>query len=245
MLRPATMFLAASVALFGACRIAGDPIATTTTTTTTTTAALPTGKGPTAAPVKIVPLAVHAAPAADHRAEWRAFLAQARRTQMDRIHDYRIRGEFPINRVRAGKLNVFVDDRTGALCAVANLIAQSGHRDLVDQTAASNNFIRLADVSSGPLVDWILTSGLTHEEVVFIQEPYEYQGQVEPPAADPVDLPVSGVEPAAASPRVVEKQRLRRHFVAVERRLSSDFERSIDLAMSRLPASLLASAPRV
>ena len=139
MLRPATMFLAASVALFGACRIAGDPIATTTTTTTT--AALPTGKGPTAAPVKIVPLAVHAAPAADHRAEWRAFLAQARRTQMDRIHDYRIRGEFPINRVRAGKLNVFVDDRTGALCAVANLIAQSGHRDLVDQTAASNNFI--------------------------------------------------------------------------------------------------------
>ena len=43
---------------------------------------------------------------------------------------------------------------------------------LVDKVAEQNNFIRLADVSQGPLMDWILTSGFTQDEIVAIQEPF-------------------------------------------------------------------------
>ena len=44
--------------------------------------------------------------------------------------------------------------------------------DLVKQVAEQNNFIRLGDVKQGPLMDWILTSGLTQDEIVAIQEPF-------------------------------------------------------------------------
>lgn len=243
MLSSRSTFVIASALLVVACRIGGDSPALVSEPI-----AAPAAKDAATAGGKLV-TTVNLVPVADHRAEWRAFLADARRTQIARLREYRTRGEFPVNRVRPGMVNIFVDERTGALCAVANLIAASGNRALVDSTAAANNFVRVADMTSGPVIDWILTSGLTKEEAVYIQEPYMYQEPSEPseppPADDPPSLSAVGDLPATptVSPRVAEKQRLRRHFVQVERRLEAEFETSLDLAMSRLPAAFLASAP--
>ena len=41
----------------------------------------------------------------------------------------------------------------------------SGEHALVGKVARESNFIRLGDVKSGPLMDWMLMSGLTQEEI--------------------------------------------------------------------------------
>jgi hypothetical protein len=83
---------------------------------------------------------------------------------------YRKGGVYPHNYVRRGPLNVWTD-RDGHLCAAATMIDKDGHHDLVATTAKATNFIRLLDVTQGPLMDWILTSGFTIEEIDRIQEP--------------------------------------------------------------------------
>lgn len=158
------------------------------------------------------------------RAALRAELARERSRQIERLHAYAEAGVFPTNRERPGMLNVFIDDE-GHLCAAANLLALAGKRDLVERTASESNFIRLADVQSGPLFDWILHSGLTQEEVALIQEPYAF---IEP-AIDPNQLDQE---------KEREKQRLQRHFRVVEQRLIADADRSLDLAVDRLIARL-------
>jgi hypothetical protein len=52
---------------------------------------------------------------------------------------------------------------------MAHLIAASGRMDLVDKVARENNTLQLADVTGGPLWDWMLASGLTREEIIRIQ----------------------------------------------------------------------------
>jgi hypothetical protein len=65
-------------------------------------------------------------------------------------------------------------DAEGHLCAAATMIDKDGKHDLVIDTAKDNNAIRLLDVTTGPLMDWILTSGLTLEEIDRIQAPMVY-----------------------------------------------------------------------
>ena len=57
-------------------------------------------------------------------------------------------------------------------CAAATIIKMSGQDALVNRVAEQNNFVRLADVEQGPLMDWILTSGFTQDEIAAIQEPF-------------------------------------------------------------------------
>ena len=151
------------------------------------------------------------------RTALRKQLAEARAAQVQRLRDYAAAGAFPKNRVSLAKINVFIDDE-GNLCAVANLMAKSGARDLVDRTAAAKNLIVLATVTDGELMDWMLRSGLTQEEIARIQEPYF-----------PYDDPVSWKQ---------EQDRLRAHFAAVLVELDRDAEVSLDLAVDRLAASL-------
>ncbi|MDB4959568.1 MAG: hypothetical protein JWO36_7137 [Myxococcales bacterium] len=96
----------------------------------------------------------------------RSELAARRAIQIERLHDYRVAGEFPMD--GGFPASVFID-AAGRQCPMAALIAQSGHEALVDEVARKNNELRLADVHEGPLVDWILESGLTKDEVVEIQ----------------------------------------------------------------------------
>ena len=64
--------------------------------------------------------------------------------------------------------SVFVDDK-GVRCPMAELIHKSGRDDLVEAVKREGNTVRLADVHTGPLYNWMLASGLTQEEVALVQ----------------------------------------------------------------------------
>ena len=98
-------------------------------------------------------------------------LQRARRQNLARLRMYIDAGVFPKNQVQPGLLNVFQDDE-GHLCAVANLINWDGHTKLIASTTSTDNYIVLAQVDQGPLLNWILNSGLTQEEIGMIQVPY-------------------------------------------------------------------------
>jgi hypothetical protein len=93
---------------------------------------------------------------------------------------YRKGGVYPHNTVRPGPLNIWIDV-DGHLCAAATMVAKDGKRDLVNETATTNNNIRLLDVTKGALMDWMVTSGFTIEEIDRIQMP---DFQPEMPAVD-------------------------------------------------------------
>ena len=107
---------------------------------------------------------------APSRAVVRAALAKRREHNLAAFRAYRRGGVYPRNTVRTGSLNVWRDD-DGHLCAAATMIDRDGQHELVTQTADANNYIRLLDVTDGPLMDWILTSGFTNEEIDRIQAP--------------------------------------------------------------------------
>jgi hypothetical protein len=62
-------------------------------------------------------------------------------------------------------------DKEGHLCAAATMIDKDGKHELVIETGKTNNQIRLMNVTEGALLDWILTSGFTIEEIDVIQAP--------------------------------------------------------------------------
>ena len=153
------------------------------------------------------------------RATVRAALARARATNIARFRAYQSRGVFPSNTFSEDKLNVW-RDAAGHLCAAATIINASGLTDLVSRVADQNNFIRLADVTSGPLMDWILTSGLTQDEIAAIQEPFM-----------PVARPRRPIEPDL---RTAENERLRVKYAAVTEMILANEKTSLDLATDRV-----------
>lgn len=98
---------------------------------------------------------------------------QARREHnLDRLREYWQNGEFPINTdFPDERVPYFVDDR-GVPCAMAYLIQESGHKDLVQQVAAENNHVYIEELEDGPVIEWIEQSGLTLEEAARIQPTY-------------------------------------------------------------------------
>lgn len=171
---------------------------------------------------------------APSRAELRAKLAQNRRANLARFRAYQAKGVFPSNTFTPGKLNVWIDG-AGHLCAAATIINASGQSDLVQQVGAANNFIRLADVTDGALMDWILTSGLTQAEIAAIQEPFI--GVVPADADEPGRYVGIGprrpmkVDPAL---RRTEDTRLKAKYKQVDAMLVKQQQRSLDAAVDRL-----------
>lgn len=99
-------------------------------------------------------------------------LAAARRRNLAELRAYALRGRFPLNRGVRGAMTPFIKDAAGTLCAVAHMVARSGHRPLVEALARDCNNIRVPDVVDGPLLDWLARSGLTQAEAALIQVPY-------------------------------------------------------------------------
>ena len=163
------------------------------------------------------------APVVD-RAQVRAKLARQRSASLARFRAYQHKGVFPSNVYADHKLNVWVD-ASGNYCAAATIIQLSGQRDLVARVGQRDNFIRLADVAQGPLMDWILTSGLTQAEIAAIQEPFM------PVGGEPV-----GFEPpqVIVSKRAAEDRRLVAKYRQVDAQLVEHRARSLDLATDRL-----------
>jgi hypothetical protein len=94
-------------------------------------------------------------------------LAALRAQQIERLVAYRAAGEYSSD--AAGyPIGVF-RDAAGRHCPMAHLIHLSGRDDLVDETVRTDNRLQLADVHDGPLLAWMLDSGLTQEEIVMVQ----------------------------------------------------------------------------
>jgi hypothetical protein len=96
-----------------------------------------------------------------------------RRLLLGELARYRRAGRFPRNRERrAGLTPVFRDDR-GTHCAVAHLLAISGHGEIVERVAASRNLARVRELADLPeLRAWLAVVGLTLEEAALIQPSY-------------------------------------------------------------------------
>jgi hypothetical protein len=109
----------------------------------------------------------------------------ARRATLIRaLRDYRDRGVFPHNYDFPGRaVPYFVDRQTGTLCAVANLLAFTGRRDIVDRVGRADNNVRVAQLAGDTaLLRWLDSNGLTLGEAARIQMPY----MVSPPGQAPL-----------------------------------------------------------
>ena len=201
---------------------------TTAQSTSTTTAAVAPAIEPTvSAPV----VHEHPLPTLDS-ASLRSELAASRAHNLARLEAYAQAGAFPKNQVQEGLLNVFRDDE-GHLCAVANLIQIDGHTSLISATAANNNFIVLADVTDGPLLEWILASGFTQEEIAMIQVPYMGEFQGPEPVIDEQQLAVV---------RAREIDRVRSALLNVHRTLAANSDQSLDIAAQRASQGVVVAA---
>jgi hypothetical protein len=161
------------------------------------------------------------------RAAIRAKLAQTRLANLARFRVYQKKGVFPNNTFASGKLNVWLDD-AGNLCAAATIIKLSGDVDLATSTATQNNFIKLGDVTQGPLMDWILTSGLTQAEIAAIQEPFVRV--VPEPTMEPQPQPVL----VDRRMRRAEDRRLIAKYKQVDAQIVKNQNASLDAATDRL-----------
>jgi hypothetical protein len=185
----------------------------------------------TAAPIASAapPPVAHVAPVAEDiapvpprpaptRAEVAKALAARRAKNLAAFRAYRKARVYPHNFVRTGPLNVW-RDREGHLCAAATILSRDGQTELVNTTALGNNNIRLLDVTEGPVLDWMLTSGFTIEEI------------------DQIQMPGFRVAPEPQEPknwRVVEDRRLFRGYAATDAALVKHRKASLAIAVDRL-----------
>jgi aromatic ring-cleaving dioxygenase len=168
--------------------------------------------------------------ASAQRAELRKQLAERRKLNIARFREYREKRIYPHNTYREGMLNVW-SDVDGHLCAVATLMHRAGLDALVEATGRDENFVRVADLNSGPLIDWVLTSGFTQEEIVMIQQPSE------------ADIEMMEREERLAKWRWKRKlqredDRLEKNYIAIEKALKRRVmaDAGLDLAVARLAA---------
>jgi hypothetical protein len=164
----------------------------------------------------------------------RAQLGAHRDEQIARLDDYARAGQFPHDYTTAPSLHMF-RDADGRLCAVANLVHQDGRDDLVEATVRTRNDLAVADVHDGPILDWMLGSGLTQEELARIQAPAPLLKAPPLPAA-PAPRPVARPE----APRIDEAAMvalIRAHVAQVEGELRANREKSLDVAVDRWMAA--------
>lgn len=159
------------------------------------------------------------------RAAVRRALAKARSTNLAAFRAYQAKGVFPSNTFDSTRLNVWID-AAGNLCAAATIIKRSGQGDLVARIGAQDNFIRLGDVTHGPVMDWILTSGFTQDEIAAIQEPFMPVMNEPEPA-----VPVLAID---TTKRKAEDRRLRAKYTVVTQQIAKNGRTSLDKAVDRL-----------
>lgn len=160
------------------------------------------------------------------RATVRAALLAQRTQNLTTFRAYQKAAVFPNNTYDGKIINVWRDD-AGDLCAVATMV-NATDPELVSRVADQNNFIRLGTVTTGPLMDWIVTSGFTQEEIALIQLPDSPVTQH--PAPHPIERPI----PVEARLRAAETARLVRQFKQVDTRLVKFQKASLELAVTRL-----------
>ena len=161
------------------------------------------------------PAIVDVVPDLPSRADVRAALAKRRAHNLAAFHAYWTGGVYPHNSYRVGPLNVWRDEN-GHFCAAATMIDKDGQHELAETTAAANNNLRLLDVTTGPLLDWMLTSGLTIEDIDRIQAP----------AVMPA--------PIDAQTLAIEDAKLKKGYIATEAYLKKHAAEDLEIATTRL-----------
>jgi hypothetical protein len=131
---------------------------------------------------------------------WPEALRAERMKNIDRLHEYRLAGNFPFNYDHPGQQLPCFLDRNGNLCAVANLIAKSEGMGMVKKITSRYKYATVSEMKMPELDRWIAGSGLTRDEVITIQEPgFSMRVQVESvqPIAATIYTPTRGDELAA------------------------------------------------
>jgi hypothetical protein len=169
------------------------------------------------------------------RAHVRADLAARRARQIERLGEYAAQREFPHNYAGPTSAHIFRDD-AGRLCAVADLVHRDGRDDLVDATVHEHNDLAIADVRGGPMLDWVLASGLTQEELARIQLPLPPLTRREPPRPTQLDLVARMQADDARVNEARMKELVVDHLARVQAELRAGTEKSLDVATERLVA---------
>jgi len=108
-------------------------------------------------------------------------LRRARAANLDRLHEYWVKGVFPHNDSFVGRRVPFFIDTEGRACAVAYLALESGGTEAAHEVAAGMNNARVHDMTSPALGQWLAHSGLTLEEAARIQPDYCFCPNIESP----------------------------------------------------------------
>ncbi|MBL8625896.1 MAG: hypothetical protein JNK64_31570 [Myxococcales bacterium] len=153
-----------------------------------------------------------ARPAID-RAALKAKLAARRQANFERFIAYREARVYPLS-PGPGRQHIWID-ASGRLCAAATMISADWGKDATVAAVEGNLAIRIADLTSGALADWMLTSGMIQQELVAIQ------------------VPGFEMRPEPQRPEVAIMYPL---YVEVERQITSQWDANLDLAVDRLMA---------
>ncbi len=145
-------------------------------------------------------------------------VAARRALQVARLRAYAEAGVFPLNHTQAGLLSQLLD-ASGRPCAVAHLMVLDGHGGLITDLSRSDNDVELGKQRRGPVDAWIRSSGLTHAEIAYIQEPDFFQR--------PHLLPE---DPTAT----LERERLQAHFRMAAMQIEQD-EAGLQAAIAAWP----------
>ena len=148
-------------------------------------------------------------------------LAARRKASLAAFRAYVRAGVYPTNTYRPHLLNVW-RDAAGHFCAAATMVRARGASTLADEAADHGNVPRRADATDGPLVGWVLTSGLTQAEVVDTERPFV--------PAPPAPHAVAAKRTAAEQ----EPRRLARLYKQIEARLVAAQKRSLRAAATLL-----------
>lgn len=97
---------------------------------------------------------------------------ESRHSMIQLLDEYRLAGNFPINKGRQERIPVFIDDND-THCAVGYLLQQTGHEELARKISAIDNYAWVKDIHLAELIQWQETSGLTIEELKLIQGAYD------------------------------------------------------------------------
>lgn len=158
----------------------------------------------------------------------------ARRAQLiGWLHEYYEAGQFPTD--EAGQpQSVFVDAK-GVRCPMAELIWRSGHQDLVEAVAREHNAVRLAEVTDGPLHDWMVGSGLTTDEISLVQGAMDLDMTWMNRQNGEMILANGGRIQVQPDTAVVARAEIRGRLETAERVMTNGTAHSLDVATAQLP----------
>jgi hypothetical protein len=158
----------------------------------------------------------------------------ARRTQLiGWLHEYYEAGQFPTDEAGQPE-SVFVDAK-GVRCPMAELIWRSGHHDLVEAVAREHNAVRLAEVTEGPLHDWMVGSGLTLDEIDLVQGAMDLDMTWMRNETGEVILANGGRVELAPNKAIVARAEIRGRLETAERALKVGTAQSLSVATAHLP----------